>query len=396
VQRLADRISAIFVPVVLLLGLVVTAAYLVWGSGIEQSITVGLTVILISCPCALGLAVPSAVLAACSNAAGRGIIIRGGDTLERLAKIDQVAFDKTGTLTEGKPCIESFELLNNHDQQQLLSAVASVEYGDCHPISSALRNYAVQQVGEQPVANGIKVLPGLGVIGTLSDGTSVVCGNRRLLNQNGIEPVEEPAEINAGGHTVVYVAINGCLAACFKLKDKLKDGAVNASEYFNKLQIGTTILSGDRQEVVNSIMNETGISSGTGGMVPDEKLAMVTGLQKQGKKVLMAGDGINDTPALAAASVGCVPAGSSDSALEQADIILSDGNIALLAEAHKISVRAVSVIHQNLLWAFLYNMIGIPLAVSGMLTPVFAAAAMTASSLMVSANSLRLLRGRHG
>lgn len=395
VQRLADRLAAVFVPAVLMVGGAVAVVQLVvlQRSG-EQAITVALAVILIACPCALGLAVPSAVLAACSRAAGRGLLVRGGDVIERLAGIDLAAFDKTGTLTVGRPTVVSFMAAPGCDQQQVLMAVAAVEQGDQHPLARSLAEYARRLVGDLPVAGALRVWPGRGVEGCLADGTPVVCGNARLLEERGIAL---PQAVDQGRCTVVYVALAGLVAGWFLLDDQLRPGGAEAVQDLQRQGIKTALVSGDRQEVVSRVAAELGIRTFEAAVTPEEKAAWVTEQQAHGKRVLMVGDGVNDAPALASASVSAVPAGSTDLALEHADLILEGGAITLLPEAYALSRKTMAVIRQNLLWACVYNMIGIPLAMLGLLTPVYAAAAMTASSLMVSLNSLRLLKGgRHG
>lgn len=393
VQRLADRVAAVFVPAVLLLALLVaTVQLLILHHSLEQAVIMALSVVLIACPCALGLAVPSAVLAACSRAASRGILVRGGDVIERLAASTLAAFDKTGTLTMGHPVVVSFQPCDGYDSDRILTAVAAVEQGDLHPLARTLSDYARRVVGEVPMAHELHVWPGRGMAGRLDNGTHVLCGNARLLREQG---VVVPVGHMSTCYTTVYVALSGEMAGSFQLDDQLRPGACEAVGQLQQSGIATTLLSGDRQEVVLRVAAEVGVNTAHAGLTPEDKADWVDQRQRQGERVLMVGDGVNDAPALAQASVSAVPAGSSDLALEHADLILEGGVITLLPEAYALARKTMAVIRQNLLWAFVYNMIGIPLAVLGLLTPVYAAAAMTASSLMVSLNALRLLKGGH-
>lgn len=394
VQRVADRISSVFVPLVVLLAGIVGFVdwwYLEYESG--RAIAVALSVILIACPCALGLAVPSAVLAACSRAAAHGILLRGGDAIERLAAVTCAAFDKTGTLTEGRPEVAACCPAPGCTEDALLEVAAALEQGDAHPLARSIARYARRRIGETALAGQLVVRPGRGVAGLLPDGSLALCGNLRQMQEHGVAMVPGVCGVPLAHETLVYVARNGRLLGYLALRDRLRSGATSALSGLRTDGVTTHLLSGDRREVVQRLAEELSIGEPGFELTPEDKGAWVGERQRLGERVLMVGDGVNDAPALALATVSCVPSGASDLALEQADLILEGGDIALLAEARDIARRTMRVIRQNLLWAFVYNMIGIPLAVAGLLTPVYAAVAMTASSLMVSLNSLRLLRG---
>jgi len=395
IQRLADRIAGWFVPAVILLAILVFAGH--WGmtgQGIGSALMVALSVVLIACPCAMGLAVPAAVLAACSRSAALGVILRGGDVIERLAAIDTVFFDKTGTLTAGLPVVSDVTLLGTSTLPDLLSVAATIEQPAAHPLAKAIVLYAAHNGILPDACRSFALVPGKGISGITVDGRQVLCGSRRFLLEQGVPSDRLPTPAD-GTETEVMVAIDGLPAGRILLSDRLRPGTAGLVSELTGYGIDLRLVSGDTQEVVSRIASETGISGAYGGLTPDQKLDMVRKVQGEGRRVLMAGDGINDAPALAAANVSCSLTGSSDIALENADIIITSDDLSRLATAHRISRRTMSVIKQNLAWAFLYNLIGIPLAVTGVLTPVYAAVAMTASSLLVSLNSLRLMRIKH-
>lgn len=394
IQRLADRLSAIFVPSVITLSLTVgIIQWQLFGLPLSSAVTVALSILLIACPCAVGLAVPSAILAACSHGASRGILIRGGDVIERLAAISRAAFDKTGTLTMGSPEVISCVPVEGRSLDSLLEMLGALEQGETHPLAKALSAYAGRHVESIEMATGTRSWPGLGIGGRLSDGTMALCGNRRLMEKNGVEIPPGLEEGLSATATVVYLSVDQRIAGIVQLEDSLRGGAFQAVSLLAANGIPSTVISGDRAEVVESLAGRLGIPDFLSGMTPEEKAEWVAARQSRGDRLLFAGDGVNDAPALALASVSCVPAGSSDLALENADLILENGEIELVPQAYLIACRCMVIIRQNLLWAFIYNIIGIPLAIFGMLTPVYAAAAMTASSLMVSLNSMRLLKG---
>ncbi len=395
IERLADRIAGWFVPAVILLAVLVFAGH--WGlagQGAGSALMVALSVVLIACPCAMGLAVPAAVLAACSRSAALGVILRGGDVIERLAAIDSVFFDKTGTLTAGQPVVTKVTPIDTTTLPELLSAAATIEQPAAHPLAKAIVRYAAQNGILPDVCRSFALIPGKGISGMTTTGRQVLCGSRRFLLEQGV-PLDGFPSPTDGTETEVLVAVDGVSAGRFLLSDQLRPGTAGLVSDLTGRGIELRLVSGDTQEVVSRIASEFGISGAYGGLTPDQKLEMIRKIQGEGRQVLMVGDGVNDAPALAAANVSCSLAGSSDIALENADIIITADDLSRLATAHRIARRTMTVIKQNLIWAFLYNLIGIPLAVLGLLTPVYAAVAMTASSLLVSLNSLRLMRIKH-
>jgi len=394
-QRLSDRIAGWFVPVVILLAILVcTGHYVMAGQGLGPALMVSLSVVLIACPCAMGLAVPAAVLAACSRSASLGIILRGGDVIERLAAVQCAFFDKTGTITMGQPRVVSFAAFGTLSEREVLVAAASVEQPASHPLARAIVRFAAER-GELPgVCKGFTVTPGKGVSGQIAGDRLVVCGSQLFLDKQGVNLTGRGGQESVQD-TEVLVAVDGHLAGRFILNDQLRPGSAELVTALALRGIELRLVSGDAQPVVDRIAALIGMQTALGTMTPDQKLALVHEAQTRGKRVLMAGDGVNDAPALAAADVSCSLTGSSDIALENADVIITGDDLTRLATAHHIARKTMTVIRQNLAWAFLYNLVGIPLAVFGHLTPVYAAVAMTASSLLVSLNSLRLMRITH-
>ena len=393
-QQLADRVSGWFVPAVIILALVVCAVRLFYsGDSVGAAVMSALSVILIACPCAMGLAVPAAVLAACSRSASLGIILRGGDIIERLASIDSALFDKTGTVTCGLPGVMHFDTYAGYDEATILQAAATVEEQAAHPLARAIVQYAAG-CGYQPeLCQNFRSVPGRGISGVLPDGKRVLCGSESFLRESGI-----PVHINYqpdSSATAVLLAVDGLLAGRFLLVDQLREGARRVVSDLAAERMELALISGDHQITVDRIAADIGLASALGEMTPDQKLDHVTTLLQGGRQVLMVGDGVNDAPALAAATVSCSLSGSSDIALENADVIITGDDLSRIVTAYRISRATMTIIKQNLAWAFVYNLIGIPLAMTGLLTPVYAAVAMTASSLLVSLNSLRLMRFKH-
>lgn len=394
IQRLADRVASRFVPAVLALaGGTLLLLHLFLGVALDQSVMTALTVVLIACPCAFGLAVPTAVTSACSRFAKLGIILRGGDVIERLARIDTVLFDKTGTVTQGRPEVIRWDVLGDFEEKRLLYLAATVERVATHPLARAIERFAAEQGCLAGECRDFDAIPGRGVSASLDDGTVIICGSPLFLREHGVA-LDSLSELENAAGTVVVLAVAGCAAGYFVISDSVRHGAREASLLFRRRRIETWLVSGDAEAVVDRTARSLELSHARSELTPDNKLDLVRELQAAGRQVLLAGDGINDAPALAAAQVGCSISGSSDIALENADMVITGTNLSQLTAAHALARAAMRVIRQNLAWAFLYNLIGIPLAMCGMLTPAYAAAAMTVSSLTVSLNSLRLMKVR--
>jgi Cu2+-exporting ATPase len=395
-QQLADRVSGWFVPAVIILALLVCAVRLFYsGDSVGAAVMSALSVILIACPCAMGLAVPAAVLAACSRSASLGIILRGGDVIERLASINCALFDKTGTVTCGLPGVMHFDTYAGYDESTVLQAAATLEEQAAHPLARAIVQYAADNGYQPEQCRNFHSVPGRGISGVLPDGKEVLCGSESFLRERGI-PVTIMKQPDSSA-TAVLLAIDALCAGRFLLVDQMREGAQKVVSELGAERMEIALISGDHQNTVNRIAADIGLVSALGEMTPDQKLEHVTTLLRQGRQVLMVGDGVNDAPALAAATVSCSLSGSSDIALENADVIITGDDLSRIATAYRISRATMTIIKQNLAWAFVYNLIGIPLAMTGLLTPVYAAVAMTASSLLVSLNSLRLMRFKlHG
>jgi Cu2+-exporting ATPase len=394
IQGVADRVSAFFVPAVLSLSLATFFWQYCSGGAFAPCLMSALAVIVIACPCALGLATPTAILAGTGAAAREGVIFKGGDILERLSRVDLVVFDKTGTLTCGRPEVIEVRVCRGTDPGELLCLAASVESGSLHPIGSSIRDHAAANGIDSPVGSELRGIAGAGVTGSMA-GELVAVGSPRFLAEIGVSGLPGDLELPSGAMAVL-VSRAGRYCGALVLKDRMRDDAPDLVSYFQRAGIGTLLLSGDRQETAGEAAAGIGIGAGIGGLSPAQKGSRIEELRREGATVLMVGDGINDAPALSAADVGCAVAGGTDIAIETSDLVLVKPDLERLASAHRMARRTMSVVRQNLVWAFLYNAVGIPLAMTGRLTPIYAAAAMALSSLCVVGNSLRLLGGRRG
>jgi len=392
IQGVADRVSAIFVPAVLALALTTFCWQYLAGSPLGACLMTALAVVVIACPCALGLATPTAILAGTGAAALGGVIFKGGDVLERLSRVKLAVFDKTGTLTCGRPELIEVRPTPRVDGRELLSLAAAVESGSLHPVGIAIRDHAAGSGLLCAVASQLKTVAGGGVTGKVA-GEPVAAGSERFLAELDILGLPKRIEAPAGA-TVVCVARAGLYLGALILQDRMRPDAPALVSHFRRAGIATLLLSGDRQEAAQQAAALAGIGTAIGELSPADKAARIEALRRDGGPVLMVGDGINDAPALSAADVGCAVAGGTDIAIETSDLVLVKPDLERLALAHRMARRTMSVVRQNLVWAFLYNLIGIPLAMTGTLTPVYAAAAMALSSLCVVGNSLRLLGAR--
>lgn len=395
IQGLADRIASLFVPFVLLLGLATFIwQYRLLDKPLETALMTSLAVVLIACPCALGLATPTAIVAGTGAAAAAGVIFKGGDILERLSSITVAVFDKTGTVTRGTPQVNDIRPAPGIDPLELLTLAAAVESGSQHPLAQAIIGHAAGSGAAQRSATGLRTVAGGGVSGIV-EGRPVLAGNGHFLRERGVQELPENQAPSPGG-TVVFIARDGQYAGSIMLSDSLRDEARDVMAYFRDQKVRSLLLSGDRRETVRFTVDALGLEDGIGELTPAGKTVQVEKLRSAGETVLMAGDGINDAPALSAADVGCAIAGGTDIAIETSDLVLARPDLNRLVTAHTIARRTMGVIRQNLGWAFIYNLVGIPLAMSGLLTPIYAAAAMALSSLCVVGNSLRLTVKNHG
>ncbi len=394
VQKMVDRVAEVFVPVVVGIALLSFTGWMLYNGDFEQALVAAISVLVIACPCALGLATPTALVAGTGAAAKAGILIRDIETLERTHKTTLVIFDKTGTLTQGKPEVQSV-LPYYKDEALLLKAAAIVQQGSEHPLGKAiLRHFTGDNTEPLPKVHAFQAVIGSGVEGQWQD-KLILAGNLALMKTHQIDLAQADQKalaLEQQGQTVIYIAYDGQFLGLIGLADQIKQGAKQAIATLKAKNIKTMMISGDAQAVVRSVSKQLGLDDFLAAAKPEDKAAQIAQAQKQGAVVVMVGDGVNDAPALALADVGIAMGTGSDVALETAGITLMRTDPRLVPAAYDISGATWRKIMQNLFWAFIYNVIGIPLAAFGMLNPAFAGAAMAFSSVSVVTNSL-LLRG---
>jgi len=395
VQKLADRISSVFVPGVMGIAGATAGGWLFAGAPATHALAHAIAVVLIACPCALGLATPTAIMAGTGAAARRGIFIRNGSALEVGAKVTTVVFDKTGTITEGRPQVSDWRNLGSLPDRELLGLLAAAENGSEHFLARALREFAklLAAVDGQNVAD-FRAEPGHGIAASV-EGRQIVIGNAEWLAASGIETAEladDCARAGEEGKTPVLAAVDGQLAAFFAIADQPRADAAATIARLHKLGIKTLMATGDVEAAARHVAALVGIDRVEARATPDRKLQLIRALKAAGEVVAMVGDGINDAPALAAADVSMAIGGGTDIAVEAADLTLVRGDLGKAAEALSISRRTMRIIRENLFWALGYNTIAIPVAAAGRLNPMIASAAMAASSVSVVVNSLRLLK----
>ena len=393
VQRLVDKISAVFVPAVIVVAIITFIAWITVSGEVEQSLIAAVSVLVIACPCALGLATPTAIMTGTGAAARAGILIKDVDALEQAHHIDTVIFDKTGTLTEGRPRVaRTFSTLG--DDQHLLTIAASAQQGSEHPLARAMVEHARETGLKTLPLREFEAVPGLGARGVV-DGLPVSLGNAQFVARH--VTIDETARARARdweseGTTAVFVAHADRLLGLIGIRDPVRDTAAEAVAALRDIGIGATVLSGDAQAVVGRVAEAVGIADAKGGVRPDEKAKIVAEMTTSGSVVGMVGDGINDAPALASANVGFALGAGTDIAMETAGVTLMRSDPRMVAGAIAASRATFRKIKQNLFWAFAYNVVCIPLAALGHLSPTIAAAAMALSSVSVVGNSLLLRR----
>jgi Cu+-exporting ATPase len=402
IQRLADRISAVFVPVVISIAI---ATFVLWFDfGPEpaflNALVAAVTVLIIACPCAMGLAVPTAVMVSTGRGAELGILIKGGEALERSERLATVVFDKTGTITEGRPAVQQV-IAPSRPVDELLGLAAALERLSGHPLGDAVVAEAERRGIRLADASDLEVRTGRGVLGTVS-GRRMAVGNRALLADLGIDATSLAAEADrlaSQGHTPLFVVVDGTLGGLISVADPVRPESLDAVARLHRLRLETVLLTGDGAATADAVARAVGIDRVIADVLPEGKLSEIRRLQQQGRPVAMVGDGLNDAPALAQADVGIAMGTGTDVAIEAGTVTLMRGDPRGVADAILLARRTMGVIRQNLFWAFVYNVVGIPVAAGVLypifglrLTPTMAAAAMAISSVTVVSNSLRLRR----
>jgi P-type Cu+ transporter len=399
-QKLADRISAVFVPIVISITIATFVGWVVFApdAGLVRALSAAVAVLIIACPCAVGLAVPTAVTVAIGRGAESGVLFKGGEALEKLYRMDTVLIDKTGTITQGRPSVTQILAARAFSEDDVLGWASAVERVSEHPLAEAIVRAAEQRAVVAPPASDFEALPGLGAMAIVEQ-RRVLIGNQQLLESRGV-PLDSllvPAErLATEGATPVFVAVDGQPAGLIAISDPVKTSSAGAIAKLRARGIQVVMLTGDRHSTAQAVAAKVGIDDVVAGVLPDGKVAEVKRLQRLGRRVAMIGDGVNDAPALAQADAGLSMASGSDIASQASDVTLMRSDLEAAVAAFALSDRTIRVMRQNLVWAFLYNVIGIPVAAGVLaafgivLTPVLASVAMALSSVSVVTNSLRL------
>ncbi|MFD4720901.1 heavy metal translocating P-type ATPase [Streptomyces sp. NPDC058423] len=392
-QRLADRISAVFVPVVIALAVGTLGFWLGGGAGWTAAFTAAVAVLIIACPCALGLATPTALMVGTGRGAQLGILIKGPEVLENTRRADTIVLDKTGTVTTGRMTLLGVRTAEGTDETEALRLAGALEHASEHPVARAVATGATERVGALPVPEDFVNVPGLGVQGVV-DGHAVLVGRERLLAEWAIalpaELEQARARAEAAGRTAVTVAWDGEARAVLEVADAVRPTSAEAVRRLRGLGLTPILLTGDNKAVAESVAAEVGIERVVAEVMPEDKVDVVRRLQQEGRTVAMVGDGVNDAAALAQADLGLAMGTGTDAAIEAGDLTLVRGDLRAAADAIRLSRRTLGTIKGNLFWAFAYNVAALPLAAAGLLNPMIAGAAMAFSSVFVVGNSLRL------
>ncbi|MFD3813714.1 heavy metal translocating P-type ATPase [Streptomyces rubiginosohelvolus] len=392
-QRLADRISAVFVPIVIALALATLGYWLGNGAGLTAAFTAAVAVLIIACPCALGLATPTALMVGTGRGAQLGILIKGPEVLETTRRVDTIVLDKTGTVTTGRMTLQTTHTADGTDEAEVLRLAGALENASEHPIAQAVATAATDATGPLPTPEDFANVPGLGVQGIV-EGHAVLVGREQLLAEWEIRlpaPLAEAKKAaEAAGRTAIAVAWDGEARAVLEVADAVKDTSAEAVRRLRALGLTPILLTGDNRAVAESVAAEVGIDEVYAEVMPQDKVDVVKRLQADGRSVAMVGDGVNDAAALAQADLGLAMGTGTDAAIEAGDLTLVRGDLNAAADAIRLSRRTLSTIRTNLFWAFAYNVAALPLAAAGLLNPMIAGAAMAFSSVFVVGNSLRL------
>jgi len=394
VQRLADKISGVFVPVVVAIAVATFLGFYFLKGNLNTGLINAVAVLVIACPCALGLATPTAIMVGTGKGAENGILIKSGEHLERAHKINAIVFDKTGTITKGEPEVTDIYNFHQWERDEILRIAASVEKTSEHPLGQSIVKKAEEELIKLSDPEEFIAIPGKGLKATL-EGKVVLIGNRKLMTDNDIS-IEDGEDIllhmEEEGKTAMLMGIEGKISGIIAVADQIKDTSKKAIEDLQKMGLDVYMITGDNERTARAIAKDVGITNVLAEVLPENKAEVVAKIKSEGKHVGMVGDGINDAPALAEADVGFAIGTGTDVAMEAADITLMRGDLQGVVTAIRLSHRTMRTIIQNLFWAFFYNSIGIPFAVLGFLDPMIAGAAMAFSSVSVVSNSLRLKR----
>lgn len=392
IQNLADKVASIFVPVVVLIAIV---TFVIWMIIKPDDLSIAImnfvAVLIIACPCALGLATPTALIVGMGKAAQNGILFKNGESLEELHRSDTIVFDKTGTITEGKLSVKNI-FFKDVSEAEFLSTLSSLESKSEHPVAKAITKYSENKNIKPLLITEFENKPGKGIKGR-TDNKILLAGNESFLMENKIDLSLLKSEIKKDmvyNSSIVFLAIDGNVKGFVSVIDSVKSNSAEVIKQIKEMELEPILLSGDNENVTKYISSITGIIKYESGVMPNHKSGKVKKLQEEGKKVIMVGDGINDAPALVQSNVGIAIGNGTDVAIDSADVVLISGDLSGVVKSIKLSKRTIAVIKQNLFWAFIYNVIGIPLAATGLLNPMFAALAMSLSSVSVISNSLRL------
>ena len=393
IQKLADQVAAVFVPAVIIIAIITFVAWMIFpqSPSFNRALLNFVAVMIIACPCAMGLATPTAIMVGTGIGAQHGILVKNGEALEKAYKVTSIVLDKTGTITEGKPIVTDIKTFN-FDAQKLLNLLGTVENRSEHPLAEAITNYTKSNNFELGNINSFESIPGFG-ISAIVDENKILLGNKKMMEKYSVDlrqSEKDYNQISAEGKSIVLVAVNGKIAGIVGIADPVKESSAKAIAEFNQMGIKVFMITGDNEKTAKAIATKIGIDNYFSEVLPEGKAEKVKQLQQQGEIVAMVGDGINDSPALVTADLGIAIGTGTDIAIESSDITLVKGSLLSVVSAIKLSKRTIRTIKQNLFWAFIYNIIGIPIAALGFLNPMVGALAMSMSSVSVISNSLRL------